>query len=33
MSTADRPYEEKKTGVNAYVEINEHTAAPSQEHV
>jgi hypothetical protein len=33
MSTADRPYDEKKNGVNAYVEINEHNAAPPQEHV
>jgi hypothetical protein len=33
MSTADRPCEEKKNGVNACVEKNEHTAAPSQEHV
>lgn len=33
MLTADRPYKEKKNGVNPYVEINEHTAASSQQHV
>jgi hypothetical protein len=33
MSTADRPYKEKKNGVNPYIEINEHTALSSQQYV